>query len=201
MGVQFLIKGIEAGENGLLVLMGEEARHVKENMLNFGWDLDRLQQEGKLTIIEFGPSKLSQTSISGLANLIRIASFGVKRIVIDSITTLEYQVKDPFERRLAIMYLFETLSGTGSTSLVVAEMSYASPLARKYEELEFLAHGNILLHVIPLREEHVLALQITKMRGIEHDRELHPYKITPQGIVVYPDQRVFYYPATYTPPA
>ena len=92
-GIQFLVKGIEEyGEPGLYVSLGEPADYLKVYMLRFGWDLDSLAKKGLLNIIEFPPAKLHEISISGLANLIRISSFGVKRIVIDCITTLEFNV-------------------------------------------------------------------------------------------------------------
>ncbi|MDD5502921.1 MAG: ATPase domain-containing protein [Candidatus Thermoplasmatota archaeon] len=34
-------------------------------------------------------------------------------------------------------------------------------------------------------------MQILKMRGTAHDREMRPYKITDKGIVVYPTENVF----------
>jgi KaiC/GvpD/RAD55 family RecA-like ATPase len=35
------------------------------------------------------------------------------------------------------------------------------------------------------------AIQVWKMRGVNHSEKLHPYKISSKGIVVYPKEEAF----------
>src|SRR3954462_11736686 len=53
--VQFLAAGIEAGKAGVFVTFEESASDIRENMLSFGWDLQRWESEGKLAFVDASP--------------------------------------------------------------------------------------------------------------------------------------------------
>jgi circadian clock protein KaiC len=50
--IQFLVGGAKAGEPGLYVSLDEKPERVKDNLSSFGWNLDSLEQSGKLTFID-----------------------------------------------------------------------------------------------------------------------------------------------------
>ena len=50
--VQFLVGGAKAGEPSLYVSLDEKPERVKVNLSSFGWNLDSLEDAGKLTFID-----------------------------------------------------------------------------------------------------------------------------------------------------
>ena len=64
-------------------------------------------------------------------------------------------------------------------------------LDRKFQLEEFLSQGVILLHTIVHNGDLIKAIQIEKMRGSKHDPQRHPYRITDEGLVIFPKDRVF----------
>src|SRR3954469_15223765 len=60
--MQFLTAGIsEAGENGVFVTFEESAHDIRMNMRGFGWDIERLEREGKLAFVDASPDPLIET--------------------------------------------------------------------------------------------------------------------------------------------
>ena len=58
-GAQFVANGIrEFGENGILVSLEQDPREMKADMLQFGFDLQKFEDEGKLVIIDASLSRM-----------------------------------------------------------------------------------------------------------------------------------------------
>lgn len=201
LSTQFLHYGaVQCGESGLYVSLDENLTQLKEEMAGFGWDLEKLKKKGKLAIVDASPIRHLPGEIKigdlwvgkrdfSLVSLIEVIKenakkINAKRVVIDPITALTFQYHDVSERRTAILDFFEALSNLGTTSLVTTELRSVT-LEREIRAEEFLAHGVILLHVFISEREIVRGIQIEKMRGIEHDNQIRPYKITENGIEVF----------------
>jgi KaiC/GvpD/RAD55 family RecA-like ATPase len=201
LGIQFLCKGIvEHDESGLYVSLDESAEHLKQDMSAFRWNLEKLEGKQKLAIVDASPIrtipgevKIGELKIGkrdfSLVSLIeiiksRVEEIKAKRIVVDPLTTLIVQYPDISERRNAVIDLLEALTSLGTTNIMTTE-NRDTALGRKVTAEEFLAHGVIVLHAVHEGRELVRALQIEKMRGIPHDHEIRPYRITDEGIVVY----------------
>ncbi|NWG10749.1 KaiC domain-containing protein [Candidatus Bathyarchaeota archaeon] len=205
LSMQFLRHGaIQCNESGLYVSLDEDIGQLKEEMAGFGWDLEKLEEKGKLAIVDASPIRhipkevkvgdlwVGKRNFSSLS-LIEIVKKNVekinaKRIVIDPITALTLQYPDISERRTAILDLFEALSNLGTTNLITTELRSVT-LERKIRAEEFLAHGVIVLHVFMSDKEIVRGIQIEKMRGIAHDDQIRPYKITEKGIEVFSQEK------------
>jgi KaiC/GvpD/RAD55 family RecA-like ATPase len=114
---------------------------------------------------------------------------GAKRIVIDPITTLMFQYPDVSERRNAVLDLFEAIVDLGITGLITTELR-ATALERDIQAEEFLSHGVIVFHTFSEGGKMIRAVQIEKMRGIDHDHELRPYKISKNGIEIFSKESV-----------
>src|SRR6059058_2062379 len=63
--VHFLAAGIEMGEPGVFVTFEESADDVRANMQSFGWDLARMEQEGKLAFVDASPDPTVDTVEAG----------------------------------------------------------------------------------------------------------------------------------------
>ena len=210
LAMQFLRAGAIAGERSIYVTFDEKPEQVKQNVSEFGWDLDRLEEEGRILFVDATPFRrtgsivpqpkgslpfqeaLPEVTLGGLVDTVkRLAEEeDVTRLAIDPITSISVRYQSPIRRRRAMLMLFDALSSTGATCIVTSELRTAM-LSRRFQLEEFLSQGVVLLRT-GLREGNVVrAVQVEKMRGIAHDTQLRPYVIGQSGIEVYAKDKVF----------
>ncbi len=200
LGIQFLVKGSELGENGLFISLEENTIHIIENAMSFNWDLQNkfgdkikfvdasplqsLKNDIKIGEIVIGSEKFS---FATLLSVIKKEAYRYKpkRIVLDSLTNLLFQFGDNFKRRRATLDLFQCLNELGATCIVTSELNSYSP-DRELQVEEYLAQGVILLLTLP---NGVRTLHIEKMRGTKHDLNTRPYQINEKGLEVFPKEK------------
>jgi len=208
---QFLYKGIsQYGENGIFVSLDESKNNYYSEMLKFGWDFQKAEEEGKFFFID--ATRLSRVAIlkekmlkeeaSSLRGkqlqidkLIeelqaKIQQIGAKRVVFDTLASLFYRFLDPVERRTASVDMIESLSDLGATTIITTELSYLG-LERNLMDEEFLAHGVIMMQTLFSGGTTTRALQVEKMRGANVNPNLVPYTIDRNGIEIFPAMSVF----------
>jgi circadian clock protein KaiC len=207
LSMQFLWYGAsQLDEPGVYVSLDENKAHLLEELMGFGWKVEELEKKGKLAIIDASPIrclpgevKLGNAWIGkrnfSMISLIEVLKNSIneikaKRVVIDPIIALMLQYPSDSERRTGIMDLIEFLNSSDLTSLITTELRQVS-LQRGVRIEEFLSNGVILLHTLFNNKEVARGIQIEKMRGINHDYQIHPYKITQNGIEVYAEERSF----------
>jgi KaiC/GvpD/RAD55 family RecA-like ATPase len=213
LAIQFLRAGAVTGERSIYVTFDERPEQVKENVSAFGWDLDRLEAEGKMMFVDATPFRRARATSAGvheareglpvyetvpeitLRGLVetvkRLAEEeDVARLAVDPITSLSVRYQSLIKRRHAMLMLFDALSSTGATCLVTSELR-TSMLSRRFQLEEFLSQGVVLLRT-GIHEGNVIrGIQVEKMRGIAHDTQLRPYLIGQNGIEVYAKDKVF----------
>ncbi|MDH5390906.1 MAG: hypothetical protein OEX10_07125 [Candidatus Bathyarchaeota archaeon] len=209
-GVQFLYQGaIKYGETGLYVSLDENPSRLKRHVSGFGWDIDKLEKNGKILVVDASPIrtipgeiKVGELSIGkndfalySLWAIIRAKAQEIraKRVVIDPISNLAFQFPNVSERRRALLDLFQTISDIRVTSLIMTELRSTS-LARKVRSEEFLSQGVIIFHTLAEGGRIIRAVQIEKMRGVPHDHQLRPYEINEKGIEVFPKESILTIP-------
>jgi len=194
LGVQFLMEGIEHGENGLYVSLDEKKNHLYAEMAAFGWRLSDAEAQGVFGFLDFSrPSnKGKKESLEKFASELRreVLRLSAKRIVVDPITALVIRYPDAVRRRNACVGLIEALNDLGTTNMVTLELR-STGLSRSVQLEEYLAHGVIVLQTVRAGKSLIKTLQVEKMRGIDHDDQPRPYSITGQGIEVYSEEVVF----------
>ena len=208
---QFLYKGItEFNENAIMVSLDEGKDHFYSEMMNFGWDFQKAEEEGKFGFID--ATRLSrvamlkekmmpeeshslrgkQLPIDKLVEQLqeKIKEIDAKRVVMDTLASLFYRFLDPIERRTASVDLIEALSDLSTTTLVTTELAHLG-LERKLLDEEFLVHGVIMMQTLFSGGSTVRALQVEKMRGVSVNSNLVPYTIDRNGLEVYPAMSLF----------
>ncbi len=108
----------------------------------------------------------------------------------DTLAALIYRFPDPTERRTVVVDLIDSLKDLGTTSLVTTELQYLG-LERNALEEEFLVHGVIVMQTLFSGGTPIRAMQIEKMREAKVNPSLSPYSINQNGVVVFPNARVF----------
>jgi len=209
-GLQFLHNGaIQYGENGIYITFDESPQSIRANAKRLGMDLEELEKAGKLVIIDASPIRMEvgryvmktpstlgvqEFKIATVLSLLHDAKrkIDAKRAVVDSLTSLMVQYKDGFVIRKEALSLIKSLSEiAGLTSLLFSESGGEPDVGATSRVETFLVSGVIYLHNIKHGEERVRAVEILKMRGVNHSTKMHPFRITEKGIQVFPEERVY----------
>ncbi|MEB3860792.1 MAG: KaiC domain-containing protein [Desulfurococcales archaeon] len=198
---QYLWHGLTSGEPGVFVALEEHPVQVRINMAQFGWDVRRYEREGTFAIVDAFTSGIGEAAkreryvvvdpedVGNLVDVLKeaIRDVGAVRVVVDSVSTL-YLAKPALARR-TVMLLKRVLSGLGTTSILVSQVSvtergFGGP------GVEHAADGIIRLDLDEVDGELIRSLLVWKMRGTRHSMKRHLFEITDKGIRVYPDKVV-----------
>ncbi len=203
-GLQYLYNGItKYGENGIYIATEERPDQVRENVRKFGWDFEALEDEGKLAIIDACSTKIGIPSHekyvdvrpfdlrSMMDQIIAIQdTIDAKRCLVDGTTSIGFYLQDPSKIRVELLKLSTTLEVLGLTSLMTCEIIDDNSTSRFGVET-FVTEGTILMYNKRVDSVRIRSIEVFKMRGSDHSKNIHPYEITPQGIVVHPDSEVY----------
>ena len=204
LALQFIYNGItKYNENGIIVATEERPEHIRDNAKVFGWDLKKLEDEGKLAIIDAASTKIGIPSQekyvdvrpfdmrSMMDQIIMIQEeIDAKRAVVDSTTSIGFYLQDPAKIRVELLKLSTTLEILGLTSMMTSEAVDDDHPSRFGVE-NFVTEGTIALYYKRMENVRVRSLEIFKMRGSDHSKKIHPYEITTDGVVVHPHEEVY----------
>lgn len=184
--VQFLLQGIKENEKVLYITFEEKKEDFYENMKKLGWDLEKAEQSGKFIFLEYSPEKVKMMLDEG-GGAIESTVFKnkVTRIVIDSITSFSLLFDDEQSRRQAILGLFDIIRKWDVTSLLTVQHSPTNEKDRGLSYIEFEADSITLLYFISTGSQRKRFIEVLKMRGTKHSKEIHAFKID-KGIVIGP---------------
>lgn len=184
LGLEFLVNGItEFGENGIYVTFEELPDQIYRDASVMGWDLRKLEAQGKLRVICTSPNLLVASGKDGniLDDIIQLTN--AKRIMVDSLSHLEMYV-DEKQFRAEAYRLIMYLKRKGLTSLLAweAPQMLGQSFGVTDVGLSFLVDSVIIFRFVEINSEMRRALGIVKMRGSNHDKKLREFMITTQGI-------------------
>jgi len=199
LAIQFLMQGLKENEGCLFIALEEPSKQLIENMSEFGWDIreidivDTAQEiaEGKWFIKPSDFESHPEFTLLSLIDIInkKLDTRDLKRIVIDSLTSIMSLYENEVEMRRGILSLMNFLSTTGCTTVITDEVRTQSRKDVLMEE--FLASGVIRIHTMEKKGEMMNGISILKMRGSDFDRHIRPMRITNKGIVVFPEDTLF----------
>jgi KaiC/GvpD/RAD55 family RecA-like ATPase len=196
---QFVFNGTKSGEPGVYLTLDERPDLIREDMLRFGWNLRKLEDDGSLKIVDGTMAKLGMPSdeefslpATGfdldklLLELMRaIKKVRARRVVIDSIPALGLNFENEHEVRKAVLKMVYLLSRAGVTTMFTTEINEDSKQLGKYGVEEFVADGVIVLHYMGIGTQSNRTLHIRKMRATKHSEDLHPLSISDSGVKVH----------------
>ena len=205
--IQFLYIGAtQYGESGVYVTLDEEPNDIRANMLTYGWDLQKLEDEKKLMFINVSPVRVTPSERAEgliqigmkefrLIKLLEAIRKGVeevdaKRVVVDPITIFTLQYPDEVERIYAMRDLLRDLRKTACTNLLISELR-GTGWEREHQFEEYLTQGVILLRTFLKDSRLARVFQVEKMRGLAIDNQPRPYELSATGVEVYPSATVY----------
>ncbi len=192
LGLEFLYRGVLAGQAGVFISCEERAKAVRRNALTLGWDIEALEEDGRMSIIEAHLDPESVVSgdfnIKGLLAILegQAGSLKAKRIVFDAIDVLLRLYSDPGRERAEMYALHEWLLSHEMTAILTVKAPQGNGAERRYEFLEYMADCVIKLIQRPGDWVSTRELQVLKYRGSDFGRNAYPFVIRPGGVNVIP---------------
>lgn len=187
IGMQFIYNGIlKYDEPGLIITFEEFPNQYYHDAMQLGWDLKALEAEGKLKVIFSDPhTALDEIEQMDGQFVDLIEEYGIKRVVVDSMTHFEAMATDTIELRDIERKFINSLKREGVTSILLRENdSLLGQLSHAGSKIPFIVDSYFLLRYVEVDSTIQKAMIILKMRGSDHHKDIRQYKCTASGIEV-----------------
>ncbi len=197
LSLEFLVRGALMGERSMYISVTEVPEKLVENMKTYSFFDRKLIEEKKLILIDLqeiyvklGLEKL-EFDLEDVNILVEqivkiVKELGIKRLVIDSITSICYRLTSQEEIREFILHLGKELSDLGCTTLLISELLPSAKGYSQYGVEEAIADGIILMGNLERRGDLLRTIQVIKMRGTTHSRAKYVLDLTPIGVLIAP---------------
>lgn len=186
LGLQFLLEGIRAGENGLIVNLEETTDQIVRNAKVLGFDLAPLIGQGHLEIITIDPAELDLNQHVGMV-IDRTRALSAQRVLIDSVSAYEAVAQNPLQYKDALFALVSYFKRRGISSIFTSEIPELVETPRITSQMtSMLVDTLILLRYIQIDNKVGKVLLVLKSRGSDHSKELREYVIEQGGIRLLP---------------
>ncbi len=190
LSFQWLFNGIKNNENSVYITVSEPLFKTVKNLetLDF-YDRNAIEQERlKLIDIREGYGK-KEFHPDKLLNFIekQVKENNAKRLCIDSITAIAYQLESKSEIRRFIFELGTTLAALGCTTILTSESEEKFSV---YGVEEFISDAIIKLYRKQSNHELQRMIMLYKIRGRDFKTEELIFKIIKSGITVFPRLKV-----------
>ncbi len=197
LSLEFLVHGALDDETCLFISVTESSEKLLNNIIPYDCFDESLIKKGKLIFVDMpvvyeklGLDKLEfqleevDVLVRAIADIVK--EMDVKRLVIDSITSVCYRLRTQEKIRDFILKIGATLSSLGCTSILVSEIS---PVEERYSLFgveEAIADGIIFMGNLERRGDLLRTLQVVKMRGTQHSRTKYVLDLTSAGVLLVP---------------
>lgn len=210
LGMQFLQEGIENGEDVLLVSTEQTVDELADSFDDFAFALEddhchlasvhaslgrTIEEEEELVIDTIGESEETNRTALDLDRPFEtrfiedhLAAYDhCDRVVFDSVSGLAPLADDTPRFRRNLLELIRTFSDDfEAATMLIAEQSSAHQDVPAAELLQFTTHGAVQVSREYVAGEYHRFLEVTKMRGTDHDTAPHEFEITTAGVEVLP---------------
>lgn len=185
-GLQFLMHGVLESQNGVFVTVEETPEKIANDALNFGWDLRKLEAEGRLRLYQLRSEMLQSGGAPIMQCLDVINSVKAERVVIDPISLYSMNVHDPNDLRRELYAFVNYMKENGLTLLLTHEVPDIMSRTSKISDygLEFIVDSIIMLQYVEIESAISRSINVLKMRGSSHDMAIRRYRISGKGIEI-----------------
>jgi KaiC domain protein len=191
--LQFMWEGVSHGEHVIYISLEEREERIYEYMAEKGWDYEPYINT-LITVLKLDPSEFN-LAINRIKNELPelVRKLRATRVIIDPISLFEDLFDDSALRRQEMFRLVESLRDQACTIVMTSETDRYNQYISRHNLIEYLCDTVILLRYVrqaDLSGVH-LALEVVKMRLSQHSREIKPYEIQKDRILVYSEANVF----------
>jgi KaiC domain protein len=191
--LEFVWDGLKKGESIIYISLEEREERILLYMRQKGWDVEPFLNK-TLFVIKLDPTdfNLANNRIKNeLPKLIQKVK--ASRVVIDPISLFEDLFTSDSERRQEMFRFIEGLRDKQCTIMMTSETDRDNVFSSRHALIEYLSDTVILLRYVrpsDLTDVH-LALEVVKMRMSSHSREIKPYELMQDQVLVYSEANVF----------
>jgi circadian clock protein KaiC len=188
LGLHVLQEGIRQDETALFVNLEEDLNDLKANATAFGFDteaIDFLDLSPTADVFTedqsyevFEASEVEQDPLTGKI-VDTITEGDPDRVVVDPLTQLRYLTSGDYQFRKQIVGFMKFLKQRGATVVFTVQDTEDLPT----DDIEFITDGTILLG----ETTHGRTIGVPKFRGSAVRNGEHAYRITDNGMKVYPE--------------
>ena len=191
LGLQFLRRGVEEGQNGLYITLSETAAELRTVAASHGWGLEGVQvfelvtdeglsPDAEQSILHPAEVELGETTRGVMAAVERVKP---TRVVFDSLSEMRLLAQNPLRYRRQVLALKSFFSTRGCTVLLLDDRS------SEMDDLQLhsIAHGVISLEqVVDQYGPERRRVRVIKMRGIRFRGGEHDFNLETGGLAVFP---------------
>jgi circadian clock protein KaiC len=180
MGLHFIFSGVANGEPGVIASLQENPVQLERIARGFGWSLE----DPGVTVLYRSPNDVyvDEWVYELLACIERT---GAKRVLIDSLSDLQYATPDPIRFREFVYSLTQRLSRAGISPVLTSEVPELFHIGRLAEYgISHLSDNVILLQYLRADSRLLRTVTVLKSRASAHDPEVREFDITADGIVL-----------------
>jgi circadian clock protein KaiC len=190
----------ENDETGIYFSISEPVENIKETSKHFGMDFEDDDVKENVHFEEV--NNLMKSGSGGevfepqrfLEKLKRkVEEVDADRLVLDSITKFAMVFDSSPVRREYVNELADFLRDHDVTACLLSEVPYSeqSNQVSRYQIIEFVVDGVIMLGYERVESSRTRTIEVFKMRRTDHSSDIHPLRITDNGIMTYPNQTAF----------
>ncbi len=210
LALQYLYHGAKLGEKGLYVTIEENPENLKDQARMFGWDFDKLEQEGLIRFVKI-PIDTVNTEIFKMIGEAFYEMADVKRMIIDSLSILSInasmyslpiksniQGQEKFiedgmvptpltlnDETKQFIYIFVSkVSELGATTVFIGDSPEKGDFITRDTVSEFVCDGVIVLDVREFGKTIVRTLMVKKMRSTRATLGYHTLDFKDDGIII-----------------
>lgn len=177
---QFINEGLKKGEKCMFITFEESPEEIKKAAKDFGFDFDKYEKKGQLTIEYKKPFSGDEEDLFNFRQEIEITK--ATRIALDSTSVMSLYFQDTFELRKNLFQMVETIKQTGATALLTTEMPREGNKLTRNEIEEFVVDGVVGFYYTGVGGEESRHTIIYKMRRTHIQPGYFPLQITKKGI-------------------
>jgi circadian clock protein KaiC len=190
LALHFVREGAENSNEGTVYVALEESfTQVRRTAAQHGWDLEKWEKDGKMKFVRSELVDLNADKL--LYDILRACEeIKAKRVVIDSISSLENATAEGKKVREFMLQILSYFKSEGITCL----MTYLTPeifgagdkqliggTSSNELGLSSMVDGIILLRYVERGQRVHKLLNILKMRGSEHEKDIMEFEVNKDG--------------------
>jgi circadian clock protein KaiC len=180
MGLHFIFNGIRQGEPGVLATLQEHPTQLARIVKGFGWSAE---EEGVELMYRSPVDIYTDEWVYDL--LEAVERTGARRVVIDSLTDLQFASPDQTRFREYMYSLVQRFSREGVSLFMTSELPDLFRVSRLSEfGVSHLSDNVVVLQYIRDGSTVRRALTVLKTRASRHEPEIREFKITREGILL-----------------
>ncbi|MFB6199493.1 MAG: RAD55 family ATPase [Candidatus Nanohaloarchaea archaeon] len=174
IGLEFLLKGAEKGQNGLFVSFQENKEEIL-NYTSFKWNIENTANTEKLNFRKLDPYRSGE-----VPEMVRgsLKENSAERAVLDPVTDLDLYLDSRKDIRKNLLSLEREFKERNVTSLLIAENEEATEIE------EEIADGIIELEQRKKDGKIQKTIYVRKLRGSDYVKGVHSYSFDENGMKV-----------------